>query len=260
MTEAPQAETPKKKSDLKVRAMSAVVMLLVAGTALWLGGWVWIAFVALVGLGILWEWCRLAREIASGPVSLIMWMLFGLIYIGAACAMLAWFRAAGLPGVEDRLSILAMVVAGVIGTDIGAYFAGRTFGGPKIAPKISPSKTWSGLVGGMFGAALAIFITNVAVFVIFQPGVVCESVRCQDPSIAERFSWVSWGRYLLIGAISGPVIAILAQTGDFFESWMKRRAGVKDSSNLIPGHGGLFDRMDGLLAVSFVCSLFWLLL
>ena len=106
--------------------------------------------------------------------------------------------------------------------------AGRAVGGPKIAPRISPSKTWAGLCGGIAGAIAVIYLAEK------QTGAV--------------------GTVPLIVAF-GVAAAIIAQTGDFFESWMKRRAGVKDSGNLIPGHGGLFDRVDGLLAVCFVLGL-----
>ncbi len=119
--------------------------------------------------------------------------------------------------VPFALSLLLAVIA----TDIGAYFAGRSIGGPKIAPSISPSKTWAGLAGGMAGAALVLMLGR-------GNGMAAEAIG------------------------GGAMLAIVAQAGDFFESWMKRRAGVKDSGKLIPGHGGLFDRVDGLLAVVFV--------
>ena len=208
-----------KKSDLGVRTMSAVVMVAVAGGALWLGGWVWIVFVGLISAGVLWEWLRLTRVIGRSPVALGLWNCAGFIYIGFAAAMLMFLRS-------EFFSINAVLtlVAAVIATDVGAYFAGRTLGGPKIAPKISPSKTWAGLAGGMIGASVVLVLGR--------------------------------GNNMLADAIAGGMLlAVTAQAGDFFESWMKRRAGVKDSSHLIPGHGGLFDRVDGLLAVLFVGGL-----
>ncbi|MDE2597798.1 MAG: phosphatidate cytidylyltransferase [Sphingomonadales bacterium] len=204
-----------KKSDLGIRTVSAIVMVAVAGTALWLGGWVWTAFVGLVAAGILWEWRRLAARIAPQPLSNVLWTLAGIIYVGFAAGMLLFLRSEFF-----ALSTILTIVAAVVATDVGAYFAGRTFGGPKIAPKISPSKTWSGLCGGMAGAALVLALGR-------GTNMVSEAV------------------------LGGMLLAVTAQAGDFFESWMKRRAGVKDSSNLIPGHGGLFDRADGLLAVLF---------
>ncbi len=207
------SEGGRKKSDLAVRTGSAVIMLAVAGTALWLGGSAWVVFVGLVAAGVLVEWSRLVLAFTPGVAARLAWHLGGLLYVGVACFTLILLRSPWL-GLMPVLSILGAVIA----IDVGAYFAGRTFGGPKIAPSISPSKTWSGLVGGMAGAAVLLFL-----------------VREQD-----------W-RWALVGIPA----AVIAQTGDFFESWMKRRAGVKDSGRLIPGHGGLFDRVDGLLAVLF---------
>ncbi len=214
-----------KKSDLGVRAASAVVMVAVAGAALWLGGWVWTAFVALVALGVLWEWRALVAGFETAPVKRGLWYLGGLVYVGLAAFMLAKLRLGHL-GIHGPMAVIGSVVA----TDIGAYFAGRSFGGPKIAPRISPSKTWAGLIGGILGASIVICTMTGAYRI---------------PSIGVAFE--------VLGL--GALIAIIAQTGDFFESWMKRRAGVKDSGNLIPGHGGLFDRVDGLLAVCFVLGL-----
>ncbi len=208
---------PFKNSDLGVRTLSAVMMIAVAGTALWLGGWWWTVFVAAVALGVLWEWRALVRKsgLTSGGAGL--WNAAGFIYIAGAAGVLLFLRSEMFFGTDVVLTLIGAVVA----TDIGAYFAGRLIGGPKIAPAISPSKTWAGLAGGIVGATAVLLATG------------------GKSPLAE----------LLLG---GVLIAVIAQAGDFFESWMKRRAGVKDSSNLIPGHGGLFDRMDGLLAVCFV--------
>ena len=239
---------PPKKSDLGVRTASAVVMLTVAGTALWLGGWWWTVFVAAVALGVLWEWWGLIFNPLSNALVRIAWLVVGAIYVGLASTVLIGFRI-DPHGPKLAITIVAVVIA----TDIGAYFAGRTIGGPKIAPEISPSKTWAGLAGG---AALATLVL-VAVHPIevlskcMEVRYLCgngfaesASKAIHNPSFSD--AWL------------GPVFAIIAQSGDFFESWMKRRAGVKDSGNLIPGHGGLFDRVDGLLAVCFVIGLFML--
>lgn len=221
------AEAPKNKSDLGVRTLSAIVMLAVAGTALWLGGWFWVAFVVLVALGVLWEWQRLVARFEQSPVRRAFWSLGGYFYISTACTVLALTRSTN-HGAELVLAIVSTVIA----IDVGAYFAGRTLGGPKIAPSISPSKTWAGLAGGIAGATGVIFVAEK------QTGAV--------------------GTLSYIVAF-GIVAAVVAQAGDFFESWMKRRAGVKDSSNLIPGHGGVFDRVDGLLAVCFVLGLLFVI-
>jgi phosphatidate cytidylyltransferase len=214
-----------KKSDLKVRTASAIVMVTVAGGALWLGGWVWLGFVLAVATGVCWEWSKLAGLIAGSVWGRLLWLISAVVYVGTGAEMLLRLRA------ENMMPVLTIVLA-VIATDVGAYFAGRTFGGPKIAPKISPSKTWSGLVGGMIGASVALYAT---------------SWHEIGADYHERAP-------LWLPLVLGAIIAIIAQTGDFFESWMKRRAGVKDSGNLIPGHGGLFDRVDGLLAVLFVAG------
>ena len=110
-------------------------------------------------------------------------------------------------------------------TDIGAFFAGRNFGGPKVAPAISPNKTWSGLIGGMLAALLLGWGLTTYHDLPFQL------------------------------AMASPALALLAQVGDFFESWMKRRAGVKDSGTILPGHGGVLDRLDGVVTSLPVAAL-----
>ncbi len=208
-------------SELAKRTVSGLVLIAVALTALALGGWVFLILCALVGLGVLVEFFGLARRFAGG--TLILWMLGGLIYVGGAVAALVLTRE------HHGLGATATLLASVWAVDIGAYFTGRALGGPKLAPRLSPNKTWSGLMGGAIGGA-AIFIA---------------------------YGWRhSAGAAAIPGALlGGAIVAVLAQAGDLFQSWMKRRAGVKDSGRLIPGHGGLFDRVDGLLAVAFVHGL-----
>jgi phosphatidate cytidylyltransferase len=230
MGERDVSDAAAKKSDLGVRTGSAVVMLAVTGTALWLGGWWWTALVALVAAGVLYEWQKLVRQFASGAAAQALWSLAGILYLGLAAAMLMFLRN-GDAGLTSVLAVGLMVIA----TDIGAYFAGRTIGGPKIAPTISPSKTWAGLCGGMAASGVVMALLAVEL----------------SPEGIE-------GKVLLAYALGGALVAVVAQAGDFFESWMKRRAGVKDSSHLIPGHGGLFDRVDGLLAVSFVLGVLFI--
>ena len=217
-----------RNSDLGVRTVSAIVMLGVAGTALWLGGWVWLTFVSAVAAGVLWEWWRLVRAFEQGTGA-IGWMIGALVYVGLAAWALVMMR-------EVWVVLVLAVVVLVIATDVGAYFAGRAIGGPKIAPKISPSKTWAGLLGGMLAAGLSVGV-----------------IASQLAGDVDYLAGMGWATGLI-----AAVLAVVAQVGDFFESWLKRRAGVKDSSKLIPGHGGLFDRVDGLLAVSFVAGLFGL--
>lgn len=215
------------RSDLPTRTISALVMIGTVGVALWLGGWAWIAFVALVALGVLWEWRGLVAGAVASPVSRGLWNASGIVYVVPAAFVLVILRAQD----PSLFGVLFPIVA-VIATDIGAYFAGRTIGGPKIAPRISPSKTWAGLAGGIVFAGLAL----------------TTAIKLGDPAMPT-------GEALKLGVVFGGIAALLAQAGDFFESWMKRRAGVKDSGRLIPGHGGLFDRADGLIAVLFVLAI-----
>lgn len=210
-------------------------MLAVAGTAFWLGGIVFTALVMLVALGVFWEYRGLVRGFGGG----LLWLVVGAAYVGGAGAAIIFLQGQGL---------FIAVLAAVIGTDIGAYFAGRTIGGPKIAPRISPSKTWAGLFGGMAGAGVMLWLTWL--------GVAKASVQAHaGPYLASIVTAGHAGPVLTWIVPVAVLVAITAQAGDFFESWMKRRAGVKDSGRLIPGHGGLFDRMDGLLAASLASAI-----
>ncbi len=238
-----------KKSDLGVRTISAVIMLAVSGTALWLGGWFWTIFVLLVGAGVWFEWSTLVLLFTGPGARRTVWRASGAIYCGIAAAMLMTLR-------DMPMGIFAVlfVVGAVVGTDVGAYFAGRAIGGPKIAPRISPSKTWAGLFGGMAGAAL---VVNLLVAAMSNPALatfLTSEGAHHDTYFAATYPMGSTFGF----AIFGASLAVVSQAGDFFESWMKRRAGVKDSGKLIPGHGGLFDRVDGLLTVLFVIGIFFL--
>jgi phosphatidate cytidylyltransferase len=225
-----------KRSDLGVRTVSAAVMLSIAGTAFTLGGAFLTLFVIAVALGVIIEAWGLVRRMAQGAGARLIWMSGIAFYAGGA--------AVGLLAAPAPLRWLAVV--SVIATDIGAYFAGRAIGGPKIAPAISPSKTWAGLFGGMFSAAL------LMVLALFMLAYVLSGIGGARPTIVG-IKWPLWPFAMAVGA--GIIVAILAQAGDFFESWLKRRAGVKDSGRLIPGHGGLFDRVDGLLPVACLLGL-----
>ena len=208
--------TTAAKSDLWVRLASAIILFAIAGAALWFGG---IAFGLLLLVGgalVLVEWFQLVKAMTLGGAAKTALHILGPILVLGAVAGL-WF-------IRDRLGMTAALwVFGMVwATDIGAYFAGRAFGGTRLAPSISPSKTWSGLIGGMIAALIA------------------------SATIGDRADIV--GVPLWIGLFMG----LLAQLGDLGESWMKRRAGVKDSGKLIPGHGGVFDRVDGLLPVALL--------
>ena len=204
------------KSDLWTRVGSAIVMFAIAGTALWFGG---IAFGLLLLVGgalVIVEWLALVRAMGLGGGAKAALTVLGPVAILGAMTGL-WFIRDAL-GMTAALWVFGMVWA----TDIGAYFAGRAFGGARLAPKISPSKTWSGLIGGMIAALVV------------------------GSTIADR------GGILGVPLWIGLIMGLIAQLGDLGQSWMKRRAGVKDSGKLIPGHGGLFDRVDGLLPVALI--------
>lgn len=225
-----------RTSDLPVRIASAVVMLLLAGTAFALGG-PWLpGFVALVAFVAFVEFVLLVVKATANVPYRLAAILAGAVYIGLAALFLT-----SLP----RALILVTVVT-VIVTDTCAYFSGRAIGGPKIAPSISPSKTWAGLIGGMAGAA--VWAALAAVFF----GYALSGLGGTGPSLSEAV-----GPQTLVAMAIGAGLAVAAQAGDFFESWLKRRAGVKDSSRLIPGHGGVFDRVDGLLPVAILVGLLW---
>lgn len=215
-----------KKSDLGVRTFSAVVMVAVAGAALWLGGAVFATFVTLVAFGILWEITALVIKITTKTTAKIFCGILATLYVGVAVTTLVVLRSSP----ENGVFLAALPIILVAAIDIFAYFFGRTLGGPKIAPSISPSKTWAGLLGGIVGASAVMHLAS------FQ-----DNLPTAD--------WLFYNIVVGLGA------ALVAQSGDFFQSWMKRRAGVKDSGNLIPGHGGLFDRTDGLIALLFTMAL-----
>ncbi|MEP0191319.1 MAG: phosphatidate cytidylyltransferase [Erythrobacter sp.] len=230
-----------RSKDLGIRLISAVAMALFAGSALWLGGWFWLGFVALVAGIVLWEWNRMVSRSNASPLGEVIWLFFGAVYVSGAAIAMIWVRNGpqmvpvnGLTYGYTDLETLVGFILPVIAVDAGAYFAGRGIGGPKIAPKLSPSKTWAGLIGGGLAACVITIGSELWDFgpAALPPGYTATSI--------------------LFAVLSGFLIAVIAQAGDFFESWMKRRAGMKDSSTLIPGHGGVFDRVDGFLAVFFV--------
>jgi len=207
---ASAASAPARFRGLPLRVASAVVLGPLLLAAVWLG-FPWIDLVAaLVAPLMIGEWLRLTHR---RPLARSGFVLYSI----AALLALLWLRHQPGFGRETILWILACVWA----TDIGAYFIGSFAGGAKLAPSISPSKTWSGLVGGMCFSA----VVSAACGLMFDAG-----------------------ETLMLAAI-GLTIAVVAQGGDLPESAAKRHAGVKDSGSLIPGHGGVLDRIDGLIAV-----------
>lgn len=252
-----EAEHTGQRSELATRSAVGLVLVAAALGALWLGGLVFWIMLAAVSLGVFSEWAALAG-VAHGPKRLLMFALsvplaimgplaagpdffaLGLLVGAAGFALVATRRSdlaggiiyAGLPVLalilirdQPRGLLFAFWTFGAVWLcDIGAYFAGRAVGGPKLAPAISPNKTWAGLVGGMVAASCFAGALHV-------------------------YQGLPWRL-----TVATPVIALIAQAGDLFESWLKRRAGVKDSGTLLPGHGGLLDRLDGMIAAAPVAA------
>jgi phosphatidate cytidylyltransferase len=251
------APLPGKKSDLGIRTVTGVAMILVALAALVYGQsplWLLLSVAALVMMA---EWAALVATprwqmwVAITGLALPMFLeqphldmptaagLYGLGFAALIVAaitrngrLVAGMAYAGLPTLAliylhdqyDGIHLTLWTLAIVWATDIGAYFSGRTIGGPKLAPVMSPNKTWAGLIGGMI-AALAVGFGLA--LLLHLP--------------------------LRIAAFSG-VLAVAAQCGDLYESMMKRRAGVKDSGNILPGHGGAMDRLDGVVPVACIVA------
>ncbi|GBR18460.1 phosphatidate cytidylyltransferase [Gluconobacter japonicus] len=240
-------------SDLKLRLSSAVVLVAVAGACLWQGGMIYNALILLAMFGLVWEGETLIRQplptwrgilllcwpLVSGVAALrgewsgAFWMVWPSLVFGVPACIpvivsilgglsLLWLRH--LPaGFESVLFVLCVVIA----SDSFAYLSGRIFGGPKLAPSISPGKTRSGAIGGLVGASLA----------------------------GGAVAWLSGLGFVGGGLVWGAVLGVFSQSGDLIESAAKRRLGVKDSGVLIPGHGGLLDRFDGLLAAAPLAAL-----
>jgi phosphatidate cytidylyltransferase len=247
---------------LKTRTLSALVLAPPALLAAWAGGYPFAALVALAAALMCWEWhimvvgrflaagrvasvgCLLAAFLAvslpvlalavvaavalatavlaeSGGPSLAwrvrLWLGGGVLYAGLPTVALVWLR-----GAADGGATVAWLLLAVWATDIGAYAFGRMIGGPLLLPAVSPKKTWAGLVGGMACSGLVGLLAAL---------------------------YLGLGHIMAVTLASG-LLAVVAQIGDLFESWVKRRYGVKDSSNIIPGHGGVLDRVDGLLTAA----------
>lgn len=254
--------------ELRLRIISGIVLAAVVLVATWLGGIVFSLLAALISVLIFYEWStitgqsRTSRLTAFGFASVVVvaieyvfrsisggyfsgmalllaftlvsivigairkrgyWLAGGIFYAGLSGLSLAALRGADHDGLVNMLFIFAIVWA----TDILAYFVGRAIGGPKLAPPISPGKTWSGAIGGTVAGIIA------GTLVVYFAG----------------------GAVTVWHALIAAVLSIGSQIGDLFESWIKRRFGVKDSSRLIPGHGGVMDRVDGLVFACFLAFL-----
>ena len=210
-----QQEANVGPGTLTRRFLSAAVLASVTLAAVYRGHPFFDILVAVGALVLAWEWNRLCH---GRPA----WLALGLVYIGLPCWALLYLRALPTGGRETILWLLALVWA----ADTAAFAVGRLVGGPKLSPVISPKKTWSGLIGGIAAAGLI--------------GVV-SAILLEKNNILYFF--------VISAAIGG-----VSQAGDLAESWVKRHFGVKDTSALIPGHGGLFDRVDGLLPAAVVVA------
>lgn len=253
-------------SPLAQRILSALVMLPPVAAAVWFGP-PWSDLLVGLAVAILaWEWSSITagRFLAPGPLLLAAglvaavvvlasgggswallplaiagagalllgpagrrgWLALGALYIGPAALAFAWLRHR-----PDGLELIGYLLATVWAVDIFAYVAGRAIGGPKLWPAVSPKKTWAGLIGGVLAAALA----------------GAAAAWWLDAAPAAGL------------ALASALLALVAQGGDLLESAIKRHFGVKDASQLIPGHGGLMDRVDGLLAASLaLAAALWL--
>ncbi|OBQ75239.1 phosphatidate cytidylyltransferase [Mesorhizobium erdmanii] len=246
-------------SNLQLRVISAVVLAVIALGLTWLGGLPFRLLCAAMSAMIFYEWTRMSRPAVNGlsflPEALVVvfigaliaglsasWLLLLVAFLTAVTAIAAQVRktgqweASGLAyasvsglslallrdGDNSGLVAILFLFAVVWATDIFAYFVGRAIGGPKLAPSISPGKTRSGALGGAVGGVVA--------------GVMLAAAA-------------GAGNLALLGLVA-LVLSIVAQAGDLFESWVKRRHGCKDSGMLIPGHGGVMDRVDGLVAAA----------
>jgi phosphatidate cytidylyltransferase len=248
--------------NLVMRIAVAAVLIPFAVAIAWAGGWLWSTLVMLAAIGLFVEWLAIVglagatRVTAPGVAALVIagvclamnrldaalvvlgvglvvvaaiaperrnWAATGFLYAAAAQIASVLLRLDPVKGFAALMFVLLIVWV----TDSGGYFAGRGIGGPKLWPRVSPKKTWAGAIGG-----LAASVAVAAGFVLFDLG--------------------RMGPLLLIsGALS-----VVSQLGDLFESAVKRRFGVKDSSHIIPGHGGLMDRLDGFVAVVVVAAIF----
>ncbi|GAC1635108.1 MAG: phosphatidate cytidylyltransferase [Bradyrhizobium sp.] len=261
---APAALAEQGSRNLVMRVAAAAVLAPLAIAIAYAGGWLWLGFVTLAAIGLYVEWltvvgARTPRVTAVGVAMLLgaaaafgagRVAITGILFaIGVVAAALlspdrrGWAALGGgyafaalIASVALRLdpvwgfTALMFVLLIVWVTDIGGYFAGRGIGGPKLWPRVSPKKTWAGAIGG-FAASLV---------------------------VAAGFAACGFGKILPM-MLLGAAFSVASQLGDLFESAVKRRFGVKDSSHIIPGHGGLLDRLDGFVAAVVVAAIFGLL-
>lgn len=264
MTEGQPPKPASSMRDLGLRVASAVALATIALGALWAGSLPFAVLVAAVGVIVAWEWGRIVRGAGIDAIMaiqgcavivavLLAWRglpglalitvlvaaiisallafgerghmaAIGALYAGLPALVLIWLRGADTWGLVAALFLMLAVWA----TDTGAYFAGRLIGGPKLMPRVSPNKTWSGLFGGLIAAGI--------VGGIF--------------ALANKDLHLGWM------VIAGATLGLVSQAGDLLESALKREYGVKDASGLIPGHGGFMDRIDGLAVAALAVAIF----
>jgi phosphatidate cytidylyltransferase len=193
--------------EFRKRVISALILGPLVLAAVAAGGVAFYTLVLMTAVLMMREWDAMIEHRLSSA-----WGWAGVAYVTATCLSFIVLR-------NESLTLMIYLLAVVWATDIGAYFAGRQIGGPKLAPRLSPKKTWAGLFGGMLSA---VTVGGILSFFFAFP------------------------THIFQAAVLGAALAVVAQIGDLFESWMKREAGMKDSSALIPGHGGILDRVDGL--------------
>jgi len=225
----------KTESSFKIRVRSALVFAPVVLIVLYIGGLPFtLMMAAAAGIGV-YEW---GKMVLSGQRHRAVLMLFGIAYIGFSIGMMVWLRNFSDYGLYNMLTLLLIVWA----SDIFAYFTGKTIGGLKLAPKISPKKTWAGFIGSSVGA-----------------GIIAASLTC--PYLLTKWDITTIGNMSWMGyATMGFVLAMFGQAGDLFISIIKRHYKIKDTGTLIPGHGGILDRIDALLLVAILFGMIVILL
>lgn len=211
------APAPQHWAGLQKRVATSLLLVLLAVPLLWYGSWPLTLALILLALQMNREWESLI------PKNCMIWRTVGIFYITIPIICLLTLRNLSfMDSAETALYATLYPIIIVTLTDIAAYFSGRTFGGPKLAPAISPGKTWAGLIGGMAAGSLGAIL---------------------------MLPLLPWPDALPAAALLGASLAVLAQAGDLFESFLKRQFDAKDSGNLLPGHGGVLDRLDGYVFV-----------
>ena len=263
----PQSKTPKIWKNLGARFITAVIFALICLVPLYIGGYAWAVIVTLLGMRLVWEWVRMSDGGATSltyaifilsvlfaigfsilgefnyaflsiiPSALMAgferirrggawWAFLGLIYIVLPVVLILWLRGGGSGLTSEGFRKVFYIIIVVAAADVGAYFGGSLFKGPKMAPALSPNKTWSGFFSGILLGCI------IGVGLAYLMG------------LPLSFVW-----------FTAPPLIIASVVGDFLESGLKRKLDVKDAGTLLPGHGGLLDRVDSLMMAVVVASI-----